>query len=104
MQTLRKNEEDQFAIGVYRNNLQKETLVGHMPRYICKFVNKFLKLPSLKVSCKVKGKGLNRGAGYGLEKPVIYTFNGCEKATEWIKSKIHEDMKLEQSMKNFCLK
>ena len=39
--------------------------------------------------------GLNRSAGYGLEIPVIYTLNGHEKAIEWIKSKIQEDIKLE---------
>ena len=70
-----KNKEDEFAIGVYRNDFQKETLVGHMPRNISKFAYKFLKLPNLKLSCKVKGKRLNRGAGYGLEIPVIYTSN-----------------------------
>ena len=71
---------------------------------ICKFVYKSLKLPNSKRSCKVKGKRLNRGAGYGLEIPVIYTLNGHEKAFEWIKSKIQEDIKLERSMKNRCIK
>ena len=75
-----------------------------MPRNISKFVYKFLKLPSSKFSCKVKGKILNRGTGYGLEIPVIFTFNGHEKAIEWIKSKIQEEVKLEQSVKNRCLK
>ena len=60
--------------------------------------------PNSKLSCKVKRKILNRGAGYGLEIPIIYTFSGHEKAIEWIKSKIHEDIKLEQSMNNCCLK
>ena len=99
-----KNKEDEFAIGVYRNDFQKESLVGHMPRNISKFVNKFLKLPNSKLSCKVKGKRLNRGAGYGFEIPVIYTFNGNEKVIEWTKSKIQENIKLEQSIKNHCLK
>ena len=58
----------------------------------------------MKLSRKVKGKRLNRGAGYGLQIPVIYTFSGHEKAMEGIKSKIQEDTKLEQSMKNHCLK
>ena len=58
----------------------------------------------MKISCKVKGKRLNRGAGYGLEIPVICMFNGPEKALEWIKSKIQEDIKLVQSVKNRCLK
>ena len=52
----------------------------------------------------MKGKRLNRGAEYGLEITVIYTFNGHEKAIEWINSKIQEDIKLKQSMKNPCLK
>ena len=71
---------------------------------ISKSVYKFLKLPNSKLSCKVKSKGLNRGPGYGSEIPVIYTFNGHEKAIKWVKSKIQEDIKLEQSMKNRCLK
>ena len=75
-----------------------------MPRNISKFVCKFVKLPNSKLSCRVKGKRLNIGAGYGLEIPVIYTFNGHEKVIEWIKSKTQEDTKLEQSMKNRCLK
>ena len=75
-----------------------------MPRNIFKFVCKFLKLPNSKLSWKVKGKRLNRSAGYGLEVPVTYMLNGYEKAIEWIKSKIQEEIKLEQSMKNRCLK
>ena len=77
-----KNEEDEFAIGVYRKDFQKETLDGHMPRNISKFVHKLLKLPNSKLYCKVKGKKLNRDAGYGLEIPVIYMFNGNEKTIE----------------------
>ena len=50
----------------------------------------------------VKRKRLNRGARYGLEIPVICTFNGREKAIEWIKSKIQEDIKLQQIMQNCC--
>ena len=76
-----KNEEGEFAIGVNRNDFQKETLVGHMPRNLSKFVYKFVKLPNSELSCI----------------PVIYTFNGHEKTIEWIKSKIQEDIKLEQS-------
>ena len=60
-----------FAIGEYWNDFEKETLVRHVLRNISKFVYKFLKLPNSKISWKVKGKRLNRGAGYGLEIPVI---------------------------------
>ena len=44
----KENEEDEFAIGVYCYDLQRETLVRHIPRNISKFVNKFLQLPNLK--------------------------------------------------------
>ena len=71
---------------------------------ICKFFYKFLKLPNSKLSWKGKEKRLNRGAGYGLEIPVICMLNGHEKAIEWIKSKIQEGIKLEQCMKCRCLK
>ena len=67
-------------------------------------VYKFWNLPNSKLPCKMKGKKLNRGAGYDLEIPVVYTFNGHEKVIEWIKSKIQEEIKLEQSIKNRCLK
>ena len=77
-------------IGVYQNDFQKESLVGHMPRNISKFVYKFLKFPNSKLSCKVKGKRLDWSGGYGLEIPVLCTFNGHEKTIEWIKSKIQE--------------
>ena len=73
---------------IYGNDFQKETLNGHMPRDIPKFIYKFLKLPNSKLSCKVKGKTLDRGTGYGLEIPVICTINVPKKAIEWIKSKI----------------
>ena len=39
-----------------------------------------------------------------MEIPVIYKFNEHEKAIDWIKSKIQEDIKLKQIMKNRCLK
>ena len=41
------------------------------------------KNPDCAIRCKVIGKFVNRGAGYGLEIPVQYRFIGCEKAVEW---------------------
>ena len=65
---------------------------------------KFLKLPNSKLSLQSERKEIKQRCGYGLEIPVIYTFNEHKKAIEWIKSKIQEDIKLGQSMKNCCLK
>ena len=52
------------------------------PPNISKFVYKFLALLNSKLSCKMKGKRLNRGDGYDLEIPVIYKFDGHEKVVE----------------------
>ena len=37
------NEEDEFLIGIYPNDLQNETLVRHMPQNLSKFVYQFLR-------------------------------------------------------------
>ena len=35
----KENKEDEFEIGVYRYDLKRETMVGHILRNISKFVN-----------------------------------------------------------------
>ena len=37
----------------------------------------------------VTGKRINRGAGYDLEIPVEYVFNGNEKALQWAKKNLY---------------
>ena len=59
-----KENEDEFAIGIYRYDLQRETLVGHVPGNIYKFVYKFLQLLNWRLYCRVTGNRLNRGTGY----------------------------------------
>ena len=95
----KENEEDKFAIGVYGYDLHRETLVGHVPRNISKFVYAFLQLRNSKLYCRVTGNRLNRGAEYGLEIPVTYTLNVHEKAIEWMKSKMYEDVKINENLK-----
>ena len=63
-----------------------------------------MKLPNSKISCQVSGKRINRGAGFGLEVPVTYTFYGHEKAIKWIKSKIEQNCKFQESLESRCLK
>ena len=41
-----------------------------------------MKIPNCTIGCKVTGKRVNRGTGYGLEIPVQYRFIGVEKAVE----------------------
>ena len=40
--TKKQKEEDEFAISVYRYDLQRVTMVGHIPWNRSKFVYKFL--------------------------------------------------------------
>ena len=47
-----------------------------------------MKNPNCTIECKVTGKRVNRGAGYGLEIPVQSRFIGAEKAAEWVEKNI----------------
>ena len=58
-------------------------IVGHVSKNLSKIFHQFLKIPNCTIGCKVTGKRVNHGAGYGLEIPVQYKFIGAEKAVEW---------------------
>ena len=53
-------------------------------------LTKFLTRPTNKGRAVVKGKRVNRGAGYGLEIPCEYCFAGDEFSIQWLKSKLEE--------------
>ena len=44
----KQNEEDKFAIAVYRYDFPRETVIGHISRSTSKFVYRFLQFPDLK--------------------------------------------------------
>ena len=72
--------------------------VGHVPRNF----SKTMRLPGCSILCKVTGKRVNRGAGYGLKIPISYKFVGAGKAVDWVEKKkkisvIHR----KDSFKNF---
>ena len=100
----KENEEDESAIGVYGYDLHRETLVGYIPRNISKFVYTFLQLRNSKLYCRVTGNRLNRDAEYGLEIPVTYRLSVHEKAIQWMKSKMYEDIKVNEYLKDRSLK
>ena len=56
----------------------------------CKIFHQFIKIPNCITSCKITGKRVNRGAGYGLEIPVQYRFIGTKKAVEWAEKRIQK--------------
>ena len=61
------NEQNDFALAVKF----EDRIVGHVPKNLSKIMNCFTKIPSCSLRCKVTGKHVNRGAGYGLEIPVV---------------------------------
>ena len=48
----------------------------------------FLSLPNHTIRVLVSGKRINCGAGYGLEIPVEYVFNGNKKSLQWAKKNL----------------
>ena len=52
----------------------------------------------------VKGKRVNRGAGYGLEVPVEYFAYGHNRAVKFLENSVCIDIKLVNEMTNKCFK
>ena len=73
------NKHDDFAVAIKF----EDRIVGHVPKNLSKIMNRFTKIPSCSLRCKVTGKRVNRGAGYELEIPVVYELIGPEKAVDW---------------------
>jgi hypothetical protein len=79
--------------GLSHVNAINETVdvVGHIPKNMAApYVSKFLKRASNSASVTVKGKRINRGAGYGLEIPCVYTFRGDQFSLTWLRNKIRK--------------
>ena len=73
------NQHDDFAVAIK----SEDRIVGHVPKNLSKIMNRFTKIPSCSLRGKVTGKRMNKGAGYGLEIPVVYELIGPEKAVDW---------------------
>ena len=65
---------DNYAVSIICNSY----VVGHVPLGLRKTFSDFLSLPASTMLCIVTGKILNRGAGLGLEIPVMYQARGHE--------------------------
>ena len=64
---------DPHAVAITKNNV-----VERVPQNICDHFRKFLSLPKTSIRARVLGKRVNRGAGYGLEIPVCFIFQGYD--------------------------
>ena len=68
-----------------------EEVIGHLPELMALDLTKFLKRPKNSGTVTVKGKKVNRGAGYGSELPCEYLFYGEKFSCEWLKKKITKE-------------
>ena len=63
----------------------------------------FLKLTASHMDVEVKGKYINRGAGYGLEIPCTYHVSGQEQAVAWVSKRIKLASEEHEDIVNRCL-
>ena len=71
------NEYDKYAAAIVAiDHFKREKVVGHVPLFLSKTLNKFLRLPGSYASCKVTGTRTNREIGVGLDIPIEITFVG----------------------------
>ena len=77
------NIHDENAVTVIHSNHIGPRVVGHVPLLYSPTFKKFLSLPNHTIRVLVTGIKINRGAGYGLEIPVEYVFNGNDKTLQW---------------------
>ena len=66
------SERDRNAVAA----LKEEALVGHVPFNLASLILSFLGRDTNSGFAKVVGEKVNRGAGYGLEIPCVYTLHG----------------------------
>ena len=95
-----ENQHDKFAVAI----VLEERIVGHVPKNVSKLFHQLMKIPNCTIGCKVTGKCVNRGAGYGLEIPVQCRFVGAEKAVEWAKKNIKKVFENINKKVNKCVK
>ena len=66
-------------------------VIAHIPKLMALWVTKFLKRATNSGTVVITGKRINRGAGYGVELPCQYTFQGDEFSCKWLKDKLKNE-------------
>ena len=94
------NEYDPYDVAITRNNVDVERAFHN----ICDHFWKFLSLLKTSIRTRVLDKRVNAGAGYGLESPVCFIFQGHVKGIAWVKKKIKDTEKMIQSRIEKCMK
>ena len=67
-------------------------VAGRVPKLMAQWVTKFLKVPaSNSGTVVITGKRINGGAGYGLELPCEFKFQGDKYSCDWLKEKLKKE-------------
>ena len=81
-----ENAEDPHAVAIVEDTGR---IVGHIPLGLSRIVSSFLKRTNHKATAEICGERINRGAGLGLEIPVIYKIYGGGKYVDRLDELIH---------------
>ena len=87
-----------------QHDKMKERIVGHATKSVSKIFFQFMKIRNCTIRCKVTGKRVNRGAGYGPEIALLCRFIGAEKAVEWAEKNIKKVFENVNKKVNKCVK
>ena len=66
-------------------------VIGHIPKLMAQWVTKLLKCTTNSATVIIKGKHVNRGAGYGVELPCEFKFQGHSFSCNWLKDKLKKE-------------
>ena len=83
------NPEDRNAVTL----MNKEKIVGYVPKNISVWMTMFLKLKNSSIASRATGEEVNRGGGYGLEIPYEYLVEGGTRAVDWLLQKAEKEKK-----------
>ena len=67
------------------------TVIGHIPKLMVQWLTKFLKCATNLATVIIKGKCVHRGAGYGVELPCEFKFQGDSFSCNWLKDKLKKE-------------
>ena len=66
-------------------------VVGHVPKLMAQWVTKFLKRALNSGTVLITGKRIHRVAGYGLELPCEFKFQGNKYSCDWLKEELKKE-------------
>ena len=86
---MRESGQTEIQAGIHPSTLSNNyEVIGHIPKLMATWVSKFLKRPTNTGKVVIKGKRINRGAGFGLEIPCEYIFEGDRFSSLWLQRKL----------------